>query len=255
MAEQTTAEPAQERTSSIYSTYLTKSVEVARALRTLRDQRASIHLRFENDTAAYSAKILDVGEKDFLVEDIQPRAGLRLLKPGAKFSFSGRVDGLYVHSAANKVHKADAERGIPFFHVALPESMLYQQRRKAARFRLPLRVATNGASVILHRMAGPGRGEKSRLHGRLIDISAGGCRAEFDGPVHPPIDADELLTTCAVTISNQLDFNSKGSIRHHNYNRKTRTLTCGIELTEMTVTDRRRLEQFIQSLTRSAVPG
>ncbi|MEZ5550069.1 MAG: PilZ domain-containing protein [Pseudomonadales bacterium] len=255
MAQDAAVDRARERAATFTSTYLTKSSDVARVLRTLRDQRAAVQLRIDGSNETFTAKVLDVGDREFLLEDIQPRSGLRLLKAGVRFSFSGRVDGLYAQSAENVVRGADAERGLPFFHVPLPKSLLYQQRRKAARFRLPLRVATDGASVTLHRNMDPGLTAQGRLFGRLIDISAGGCRVEFDGPVHPPIDADEVLDTCAITISNQLDFTSKGSIRHFNYNRKTRVVTCGIELTEMHVTDRRRLEQFIQSISRSSVPA
>lgn len=255
MAQDAAIDRARERAATFNSTYLTKTPDVARVMRTLRDQRAAVQLRIDGSGETFTAKVLDVGDREFLLEDIQPRSGLRLMKAGVRFSFSARVEGLYAQSSENVVRGVDAERGIPFFHVPLPKSLLYQQRRKAARFRLPLRVATDGASVTLHRNMDPGRTAQGRLFGRLIDISAGGCRVEFDGPVHPPIDTDEVLDTCAITISNQLDFRSKGSIRHFNYNRKTRVVTCGIELTEMNVTDRRRLEQFIQSISRSTVPA
>ena len=151
-----------------------------------------------------------------------------------------------MHCDGNRVIKVDSERGVPFFHVPLPDSVLYQQRRKAARFRLPLRVATNGASVRLFRDSN----DDQPMVGRVIDISAGGCRAEFDGQAVPPMNDDEQVDVCAISIPNLLELNAKAAIRHFSYDDESRTLICGIELTEMNVTDRRRLEQFIQSLTR-----
>ena len=236
-------ETAPERTSAIYTAYLNKREEIGRVLKTLRDQRAGLQLRIEGDNGVYGAKILDVGAQRFLLDDIQPRSGRSMLKVNTNFTFSARSQGLYVHSNVNIVRKLDAERGIPYFHIDLPESLLYQQRRRAARFRIPMRAVASGASVTVIR-------EQETLTGRIIDISAGGCRAEFDGPIIPPVVNDEELTACSVSIPNLLDVTSKAAIRHSSYNRNTRTLTCGIELTEMNVTDRRRLEQFIQSINR-----
>jgi c-di-GMP-binding flagellar brake protein YcgR len=165
------------------------------------------------------------------------------MRKGQDFAMSARGRGIYLHSSSNRVQEVESERGIPYFRVKLPTNVLYQQRRKAARFRLPLRVATNGASVSLFRLSG----DKQPITGRIIDISAGGCRAQFDGPVM--LDPDEKLR-CAVDIPDMLDFSADAIVRHSAYDKKTRTLTCGLELASMQVTDRRRLEQFLESIRR-----
>ena len=225
--------------------YIEDADDISRVIKILRDQRADMQIRFEDDALACSAKILDLQGERFLLEDVHPREGIKPLRAGKTFTLSARAQGIYMRCEGNRVIKADSERGIPFFHVALPESMLYQQRRKAARFRLPLRVATNGASVSLFRT-----NPDEPMTGRVIDISVGGCRAEFDGPASPPVDSDEQVETCAISIPNLLELNAKAAIRHFSFNEDSKKLTCGIELTEMHVTDRRRLEQFIQSITR-----
>lgn len=246
------AEPAREATerpnsSSVDSRYLTKSDEVARAIKVFRDQRLPLNLRFHESNQAFTAKVLDVHGNDLLLEDVQPREGLKVLRQRKPFSFAGRADGIYIYSQENQVHKTASERSLPFFHVRLPTCLLYQQRRRAARFRLPLRVATNGASITLF------RGEP--IVGHIIDISAGGVRAEFQGPISPMVDTDEEVPTIAITIPNLLELHSKGIIRHFNHSEEKQRLTCGVELTEMHVTDRRRLEQFIQSIAKISPPA
>ncbi len=226
--------------------YLREAEQIARVLKVLRDQRAEIQLSFEDAPFSCTAKILDVLAGTFLLEDVQPREGLRHLRSGSPFAMHARAHGIYLHCAGNHVVKVDSERGVPFFHVALPESVLYQQRRRSARFRLPLRVATNGASVMLFRSCDLER----PMIGRVIDVSVGGCRAEFDGPAVPDLEIDERLENCAISIPNLLELNAQAMVRHHNYDKARHVLTCGIELTEMHVTDRRRLEQFIQSIAR-----
>lgn len=229
------------------TSYLEEPEDIVRALKSMRDQRATMQLRFEGLEDTFTARILDVAANEFLLEDIRPRNGREHFKTGATFTMSGRVAGLYLLSEINRITAADAERGIPYFHVELPKSVIYQQRRRSTRYPVPPRVATSGARVILFRNLKP-RGEPEALPGRIIDISAGGCRAEFDGPVHPPLEVDEVLSSCAISIPKLLEFTSKGTIRHFALNKRDRRLTCGIELTEMHVTDRRRLEQFIQTI-------
>jgi c-di-GMP-binding flagellar brake protein YcgR len=248
MAEATQPAQASERPSSIYTTYLHKADEITRALKTLRDQRAALQLRFSGDSTLYTAKILDVSNSELLLEDIRPRSGRQLMTKGRAFSFSGRSAGLYVHSEDNQILKIDAERGLPFYRISPPTSVLCQQRRRTARFRLPLRVLTSDSRATLVRKRDNGH---ESLVGRVIDISAGGCRVEIDGPMDPPIATDEELRSCVIKVPKLPEFDAKGAIRHFNYNKKSNTLTCGIELTEMSVTNRRRLEHFIQTLSKS----
>ncbi len=247
MAETARNDKEHSRSNSVDSRYLTKSDEIARALKVFRDQRLPLNLRFLESNEAFTAKVLDIQDGEMLLEDIQPREGLSVLGQRKVFSFSGRADGIYVYSEENQVHKTESERGLPFFRVGLPKSLLYQQRRGAARFRLPLRVMANGATVTLF------RGEP--ITGSIIDISPVGFRAEFQGPVSPMFDTDEEVPTVAITIPNLLELHAKGAIRHFNYNEQKQRLICGIELTEMQVTDRRRLEQFIQSIAKVSQPG
>jgi len=242
----TTTATTRTRPSGISSRYLTDPDEIIRVLKIFRDQRADLQIRFEQDIGVYTAKVLDLQKKVMLLEDLQPRNGTGQLRAHKPFALSGRVDGIYMHCVGNVAQKADSERGVPYFHVALPESLLYQQRRRAARFRLPLRVAANGGQVLLFRQDG----NDIPLTGQIIDISAGGCRAEFAAVQTPPLQNDEILEGCAITVPNLLDLHSKGTVRHTSTDQKQQVTTCGIEFTEMHVTDRRRLEQFIQAIAK-----
>lgn len=234
------------RPTAAQSRYLTDPEEVGQTFKLLRDQRAELQLRFDEDSTVYRAKVLDLKGNDLLIEDIQPREGMKLLRAGRSFSLSSRTDGMYVHSVLNRAHKADSERSVPYFHVALPKNLLCQQRRREMRFRLPLRVAIRGAQVTLF----PRSKDMKPLTGNIIDISAGGCRAEFEGFKFRPIQEGDPLDSCALNIPKLLEISAQAAIRHSSFDARRRLLTCGIEFTEMHVTDRRRLEQFIQSMAR-----
>lgn len=233
-------------TASNSSRYLTDPAEISQIFRLLRDQRAELQLRFDKEVETFRAKVLDLQGSSILVEDVHPRDGMRFLRSGHLFALAARIDGLYIHSANNRAHKSDSERNVPFFHVALPKTMLCQQRRRAGRFRLPLRVAANGAQISL-RLAG--RAENP-LVGTIIDISAGGCRAEFSGFKFRPLHDDDVLESCSLSIAKLLEVSAQAALRHTSLDSKRNILSCGIEFTEMNVTDRRRLEQFIETIAR-----
>ena len=97
MAEALGEEQVAERSNFIYTTYLHKAEEIAKALKTLRDQRAALQSRFRGDSTLYSAQILDLNSDELLLEEIRPRSGKRLMTKGRTFSFSGRTEGLYLH--------------------------------------------------------------------------------------------------------------------------------------------------------------
>lgn len=241
---------AGDRPNAIYTTYLQKPAEIASALKTLRNQGAKVQLTFENETTLCSARILDVLDGEWLLEDLQPRSALKLMTARRRFAFSSRASGVYLYGEDNRVSRIDEDRGVPYFRLPLPARVLFQQRRRSARIQVPYRGDVRPATVVMQRGITGDKDHGSTLEGRLLDISAGGCRLAVPGPVHPPLAGDELLESTLVRIPDRYDLKAQAMIRHASYNKLTRQVICGLEFTGMDVTDRRRLGQFIQSLAR-----
>ncbi len=229
------------------STYLTDRSEIERVLCIFRDRSSPVQLRFGTAEDQYTARILEVTAKTFLLEDIRPRNGLRLMRNGEPFSLAGRVDGVYAHVAELRVVEAAEDRGVPYFVLNLPTEVLYQQRRRAARFRLPLNVTKDGARITLHRA-------DRNLVGYLVDISAGGCRVVIDIGSDPQLQQNEVVERTDIEIPQVLALTARTIIRHHDYNKKIGRLACGVEFVSMQVRDRRHLEQFIQRIARVTEP-
>lgn len=227
------------------SRYLEDRHDIVRALKVLRDQRADITVAFDGKPERFQVRVLDVIDGELLLEDIRPRSGHALLSAGEEFTATCRVQGLYTYFAGNRVVTADAERGVPYYRLPLPTRMLYQQRRKAARFRIPLKVAGNGSLIELQRDAG------EALTGEIIDISAGGCRAAFSAEALGSITVDQVRENCYIQVPKLLELEAIGIARHAHLDAGRQQTVCGIELVDMSVTDRRRLERFIQTISRS----
>jgi len=225
------------------SRVLTERPAIERAFRIFRDQRSAISLRFEGEARSFSARILDARETHFLLEDIKPREGLRLLHRAAPFALTARTEGLYAYGENLRVAEVADDRGVPYFIVPYPPRLLTQQRRRAARYRLPQTVTTHGSLVRMTRKSGP-------IEGEVIDISTGGCRIAFDKAVEPAFAIDEPIDKCEIAISNMLSLTAVAIVRHHATDPETHQLQCGVEFLKMSVTDRRRLEQFIQAISR-----
>ena len=253
MAEALRTDKAGERPNAIYTAYLKKPVEVAKALKVLRNQGATVKLTFENEPTLCSARILDVLDAELLLEDIQPRSALKLMTARRRFAFSSRSDGIYLYSEDNRVSRIDEDRGVPYFRVPFPREVLFQQRRRATRYQVPCRTGAKPATVTLYRMVAGDKDHGDTLEGQLLDISAGGCRLAIPGPVHPPLSSDESLRGIVIRVPSMFDLNVDALVRHASYNKDSRKVICGLEFTGMDITDRRRLGQFIQSLSRDRV--
>ena len=226
--------------------FLSDRAEIERAFRVFRDNGLPVKLQFGTTDTQFTARVLDVTATQFLLEDIRPRTGLPLLRAGAPFSLAARMDGIYARVDELRVVELGEDRGVPHFCVPLPTQMLYHQRRRAPRFRLPL--VGDAARITLHR-------PERALEGTLIDISAGGCRAVFEVVSDPELGQDETIERCEIDIPNVLMLTVSATVRYQSLNKQTGQLTCGFEFSSMPLAHRRRLERYIQKIARLGKPA
>lgn len=229
----------------VASRYLRDASEIERVFRALRDQSATVQIRFFRPDAEFTARVLEVTRSQFLLDDIRPRSGISLMRDGERFSLAGRVDGTYAHVDELRVDEIAVDRGVPCFVLSLPTEILYQQRRRAPRFRLPQTASKDRARMTLHRAG-------ATLSGYLVDISLGGCRVVFDVQADPGLRQDEIIERCELEIPGHFHATAQTVIRHFSLNEHTGQLACGIQFAEMGSADRRRLRQFIAKLVKTA---
>ena len=224
------------------SRYLSTPAEIEACFKGFRDERMPLTLTLDGDGEQITVKVLDVTSRGVLIEDVLPRTALGLLKKRPKFSISVRAAGSFAFVEQSIISGEGEERGLPYFHIPFPKRMMFQQRRRAARLKLPLRVSSAGAHVTIF--------ASQDLVGRIIDVSAGGCRASFPSAADGQFELGQVFANSAISLPPRLELHSEVAIRHQHVQRDG-TVTAGLEFTTMHVTDRRRLEQFIQSLSKS----
>lgn len=230
--------------------YLSRADDIAPMLKVMRDHSAELELRLAGVAEVYRGRILDTADDHFLLEDIRPREGLSRLRRGVNFTFSARADDLYVCGEECRILKVESDRGLPYFHAALPKRMLRHRRRRHSRITLPPRVSPNEGVVQVTRNGDDGR----PLHGQIIDISVGGCRIAFNGAVVPAMTIEERLPKCAVHVTSSLAFDAEAVIRHAAWDAAKRQTICGVEFLRVAIADRRRLEHYVSQLSTRRSP-
>ena len=186
------------------------------------------------------ASILDVDQKHLLLEDVRPRERRQVLTDGTPFALAARTEAIYLYAEELRCLQVESERGVPFYVVTLPDQVLLQQRRRATRVTLPLRIKTAGARVALV--------VNSRIcEGDIVDISTGGCRIRIPEDQTAWLSQGVMVDNCVLKIQRQLELESKATIRHTHFDPRQGLTICGVELTQMHVTDRRRLERFVEA--------
>ena len=239
---QTVQTPSNERASR----YVQDADAIIATLKALRDQRCTLSLSFEKHNRQFKARLLDVYEDCFLIENITPRDGLELLKKGATFTVAARSVAMFAFIAETKISEAGEERGLPYFTVPLPNNVLVQKRRRSERYRLPLQAQTQDS--FMRMLPTP---EKS-VRGKILDISAGGCRIETSTEGAAALIEGTPIDTCQLQISSMLSLESEAVVRHKKPVPERSIVECGVELTKMSIRDRRRLEHFIEALAKTS---
>ena len=233
------------------SRYLSSRDDVAQVFRFFRDQQSEIKLRFNSDNfgaQSFTARVLDVTNDQVLLQNIIPREGVKHLRSREPFSISGRADGLFVYISDNRALAESAEAATSAGNcvsIALPTTVLYQQRRRSQRVRLPTQATGHRSHIRL--------GDIAPLYGRILDISSSGAKIHLDPARKDCIRKDQRLENCHVHVPNQLSVDVSYIVRHANFDDAQHTMTCGLELLEASSTAQAELDAFVAKITNNAI--
>jgi len=227
------------------SRYLVDRESIWRVFTGLRDQQARVTLRFEGVETEYTAGVNEVDHRRVTLDDISPPSGNALLASGRSFALTARSNGAYLYAPTNKVEDAAVTDSAATFVMPLPGKLLWQQRRRGPRFRLPASLRSGRARLtVAHR--------GHRVEGTIEDISASGCRVNFASDDQQILAAQDRFDQVQIDVAGLLSIQAQIVIRHRAADPETGRLGCGVEFTRLGVEERRRLEQFIRTLTLRA---
>ena len=156
---------------------LSTPMEIAGNLRQLQESHDPLIITFHERTQRFQSYLVNVDRdsNSIALDEMIPRDGERFLLAGEPFKVEGFHDGVRIAWESNGTLTIDESGDARCYRGPLPAEVIYHQRRNAFRAALKLAQLVN---VELG-----GEKLKSTLGGKLLDISATGCKLRFEGDI------------------------------------------------------------------------
>ncbi len=192
----------------------------------------------------YSSAIIKVGGDSFIIDELKPDTGNKLLDKNSVIHIKAQLDGISIDCHA-RIDAFGEENDITFYQLAIPTEIEYRQRRQAVRIRLsaayPLPVTFSAPN-------------EENFEGVINDISTGGIRARFNKSLSKTLKNGQHLS-CSFLLppDNKQTLNSELIIRviKHDKDQFGASL-LGAEFIDMPTALERQLQRSIMSLQRAS---
>jgi c-di-GMP-binding flagellar brake protein YcgR len=172
-----------------------------------------------------------------------PRDGERFLLAGEPFRVEGFHDGVRIAWEGNGPLTIDDSNDGRCYRGALPEEVVYHQRRNAFRAALKL------AQLVSVEMGGDKL--KSPVNGQLLDISATGCKLRFDGDITERLQLGQVYERfiAALPFGNMT---APVELRYLHFEERINTTFAGVRFHNISGLVQRQVERFVYQLQREA---
>lgn len=223
---------------------LTKPESIYGLLNRLKEQHIPLKLHFSTVEGAYTTIILkvDLKERHFIIDQVTPLWGDRLMSKSALFSFEAFYDGCRITSSMLRAIGKGVQDGQSIYKLPFPEELDYLQRRQF--YRAPIR-----RGVIIDTSLESGLFEEPVI-GELKDISAQGCQIEIDGDYTESLGEQVVIDNCSITFPNGLTINSAIQVRHVGYDEKADRSSCGCLFVDLPSTEERKVSYAVAEIQR-----
>ncbi|CAM3101339.1 pilus assembly protein PilZ [Pseudomonas floridensis] len=224
---------------------LNTPLEIAANLRLLLESHDPLIITFHERAQRFQSYVLEVDRDSnvMALDEMIPRDGERFLSNGESFRVEGFHDGVRIaweSSAQMEIIDNDGQR---FYRGAMPEEVIYHQRRNAFRAALKL------AQLVDIEIGGDRL--KSPLVGKLLDISATGCKLRFEGDFSQRMQLGQVYERFIA----RLPFGAMTApveLRYLHFEERVNTTFAGVRFHNMSGLVQRQVERFVYQLQREA---
>nr|WP_306470518.1 flagellar regulator YcgR PilZN domain-containing protein [Pseudomonas sp. efr-133-TYG-103a] len=222
---------------------MTTPLEIAANLRLLMESHDPLIITFHERSQRFQSYVTDVDRdsNEITLDEMIPRDGERFLANGEAFRVEGFHDGVRI--AWEVKAKMDVIDDPRCYRGPMPEEVVYHQRRNAFRAALKL------ASLVDIEIGGDKL--KSPLRGKLLDISATGCKLRFEGDVSERMQLGQVYERFVA----HLPFGAMTTpveLRYLHFEEKINTTFAGVRFHNMSGLVQRQVERFVYQLQREA---
>lgn len=224
---------------------LTTPLEIAANLRLLQESHDPLIITFHERTQRFQSYLVEVDRDSnrIALDEMIPRDGERFLLNGEAYRVEGFHDGVRIAWDGNGSLTIDESNGGRCYRGAMPVEVVYHQRRNAFRAALKLAQLVN--------IELGGEKLKAPVNGKLLDISATGCKLRFDGDISDRLQLGEVYDRfiAALPFGNMT---APVELRYLHHEERIDTTFAGVRFHNMSGLVQRQVERFVYQLQREA---
>ena len=224
---------------------LNTPLEIAANLRLLLESHDPLIITFHERTQRFQSYLIEVDRdaNTMALDEMIPRDGEKYMAAGEAFRVEGFHDGVRIAWDSSGEMSVVEEDGQRLYRGSMPSEVIYHQRRNAFRAALKL------AQLVSVEMGGDKL--KFPLKGKLLDISATGCKLRFEGDVSERMQLGQVYEQFVA----QLPFGNMTApveLRYLHFEERVNTTFAGIRFHNMSGLVQRQVERFVYQLQREA---
>jgi len=224
---------------------LSAPLEIFANLRLLQQNHDPLVITFHERSQRFQSYLVEVNRERGLLafDELVPNDGERYLANGEPFRIEAFHEGVRIAWECQQQVRIGELEGARCYWTAIPEKIIYHQRRSA--FRAPLQ---QGQTIPVELS---GSKLSTPLKGHLLDISATGCKLRFAGNLTYQLQAGQVYErfTAALPFG---AMTTQVELRHLHYDEKIDMSFAGIRFHRMSGLEQRQVERFVYQLQREA---
>jgi c-di-GMP-binding flagellar brake protein YcgR len=224
---------------------LNTPLEIAANLRLLLESHDPLIITFHERSQRFQSYLIEVEREGnvLALDEMIPRDGERFLANGEPFRVEGFHDGVRIAwESSQQMDIVDID-GQRLYRGSLPDEVVYHQRRNAFRAALKL------AQLVDVEIGGDRI--KFTLPGKLLDISATGCKLRFEGDISERLQLGQVYERFLAKLPFG-DMTAPVELRYLHFEEKVNTTFAGVRFHNMSGLVQRQVERFVYQLQREA---
>jgi c-di-GMP-binding flagellar brake protein YcgR len=224
---------------------LTTPLEIAANLRLLLDSHDPLIITFHERSQRFQSYLIEVNRdgNGIALDEMIPRDGERFLTSGEPFRIEGFHDGVRIAWECEETLTIDDHDGHRCYRGSMPTEVVYHQRRNAFRAALKLaqlvNVEINGDKIA------------SALNGKLLDISATGCKLRFEGDIAERLQLGQVYERFVASLPFG-NMSTPVELRYLHFEERINITFAGVRFHNMSGLVQRQVERFVYQLQREA---
>lgn len=174
---------------------VTSPAYMASILKRLHSERILVSVRVGKGSSVYNSIILavDPSHEQFTLDELNPREGHAKLHGGSPVHIDARLKGIRV-MFSSEIALIEEAGNIAMYHLPLPASMIYRQRRRHHRAHIDQKQ---------HMQISLPLPLKHFIRGELVDISASGVCSRIKYSDSPCLEQEQAILAATIDLPDQ----------------------------------------------------